>query len=294
MTFSVGVRAFASRATRAAMALPSAAVHTGTVTPLRLCTCALAAISLVGCATRTSRSESTVPAFVTARSPHAQQPANTRVLAASAIEPSANAANATRAGEANAQTASSAQSSERPAASAGGQEIEERTTPAAGTDVQAGIAVYEAAAPLSVVSAALMDFANYRQFLPRLSESRVVRRRRSESEVYLRADLLEGFGTVWAHERFRVTRATGSILVEGERIDGTMRRFDVRLEAVEIPGTQRTRIAVRLLGLPPFPLPSGYLTRQHGRWTARALRALGTRVEAMALAQARPSSPARH
>lgn len=264
------------------MALRSAAVDFGTVTPLRLCACALAAISLAGCATRASRSESTVPAFVSARSARGQQPANTRVLAPSAIEPSANAASAARAAEANAQ---SSQSSERPAPSASAQEIEERTTPAAGTDVQAGIAVYEAAAPLSVVSAALMDFANYRHFLPRLSESRVVRRRRAEAEVYLRADLLEGFGAVWAHERFRVTRATGSILVEGERLDGTMRRFDVRIEAVEIAGTQRTRIAVRLLGLPPFPLPSGYLTRQHGRWTARALRALGTRVEAMAQSQ---------
>ncbi len=171
-----------------------------------------------------------------------------------------------------------AQSSERAASN----EIEERTVVVAGTDVQAGVAVHEVAAPFSVVSAALQDFSTYRQFLPRLSESRVVRRRRGEADVYLRAELLEGFGAVWALERFRVTRATGSILVEGERTDGTMRRFDVRIEAVEIAGTNRTRVAVQLLGLPPFPLPSGYLSRQHGRWTARALRALSTRVEALA------------
>lgn len=244
------------------------------------------AFALAGCGATSVRTQSSVPSFGVARSSRSSaQRTNTRILAASSAATAASVQSAS----ANASTASvepasvSAQSSDRSARA----DFEERTVAVQGVDVQAGISVAEVAAPFSVVSAALQDFSSYRLFLPRLNESRVVRRRRGEAEVYLRAELLEGLGAVWSLQRFRVTRANGSILVEGERIDGTMRRFDVRIEAVEVSGTNRTRIAVRLLGLPPFPLPSGYLTRMHGRWTARALRALAGRVEGLASASAR-------
>jgi hypothetical protein len=170
---------------------------------------------------------------------------------------------------------------DRPAPPAELDGIEERTTPVSGTDVQAGVAVGEIDAPFARVAATLQDWGSLRLFLPRISESRAVRRRRAESDVYLRADLPEGFGSIWVLARFRVERASGSLVLEGTRVDGTLRRFDLRIEVNEIVGTDRTRVAVRLLGLPPFPLPSSYLTRQHGRWTGRALRALRDRVESM-------------
>ncbi len=270
-----------------AFRLPSRAVSRSHPTSRRattaLGTLSAAALALVGCASNAARGQSTVRAFGTAHSSRASQRANTRILANGPIAEPIAQPQAPTSAQSERNRATLAQSSERPPQS----EPEERTVAVAGTDVRAGIAVAEVAAPFALVSAALQDFSTYRQFLPRLNESRVVRRRRAESEVYLRAELLEGFGVVWALERFRVTRATGSILVEGERLDGTMRRFDVRIEAVEIAGTNRTRIAVYLLGLPPFPLPSGYLSRQHGRWTARALRALAARVETLATTQAR-------
>lgn len=277
-----------ARVLEAAFTLPSRAVSR-TKPTLRRARAALgtlsAALALAGCASSAARGQSTVRAFGSAHSSRAAQRANTRVLANGPIEaPTAQPApSSSSSASAERSSATLAQSSERPPQT----EPEERTVAVAGTDVHAGISVAEVAAPFAVVAAALQDFSTYRQFLPRLNESRVVRRRRAESEVYLRAELLEGFGVVWALERFRVTRATGSILVEGERLDGTMRRFDVRIEAVEIAGTNRTRIAVYLLGLPPFPLPSGYLSRQHGRWTARALRALATRVETLATTHVR-------
>lgn len=168
---------------------------------------------------------------------------------------------------------------------------EARSVVVAGTDVQAGLVVGEIDAPFSVMSAVLMDYSNYRQFLPRIADSRVIRRRRHETEVYLRAELLENFGVVWVHTRFRVTRASDSLRVEGERIDGTLQRFDVRLEASAIVGTNRTRVAVQILGLPSFPLPSGYLTRQHLRWTGRAFEALRAYAETRAHATA-PHTPA--
>ena len=244
------------------------------------------AFAFAGCGASSARPQSTVPSFGVARSSRSSaQRTNTRILAASsgAVVGSVQSATSSGASATIEPAAISAQSSERAAST----DFEERTVAVQGSDIQAGISVAEVSAPFSVVSAVLQDFGSYRLFLPRLNESRVVRRRRGEADVYLRAELLEGLGVVWSLQRFRVTRAHGSILVEGERVDGTMRRFDVRIEAVEVSGTNRTRIAVRLLGVPPFPLPSSYLTRMHGRWTARALRALAGRVEGLAASQAR-------
>jgi hypothetical protein len=231
------------------------------------------------------RSQATVPSFGVARAARSSaQRTNTRVMAMSTSATVTSVQAGTHRGAVATvdPAAIAAQSSERAVST----DFEERTVPVQGSDVQAGVCVAEVSAPFTVVSAVLQDFGSYRLFLPRLNESRVVRRRRGEMDVYLRAELLDGLGVVWSLQRFRITRAHGSILIEGERIDGTMRRFDVRIEAVAVSGTNRTRIAVRLFGIPPFPLPSAYLTRMHGRWTARALRALVDRVEAIARARA--------
>jgi hypothetical protein len=244
---------------------------------VRVASFTIAVLSLVasatGCATSRPRVADTTSAFGAAHTDRrALQSANTRVLSASRSSDSDVAAPSSVAQRVTSDRAPTVatQSAAAPSAS----DIEERTTPVAGTDVQAGLVVAEIDAPFSIVSATLLDFASYRQFLPRITESRVVRRRRGETDVYLRAELLDGLGVVWALERFRVTRATDSLLIEGVRLDGTMQRFDVRIEAAAIAGTERTRMAVQLLGIPPFPLPSSFLTRMHGRWTARSFRAL--------------------
>jgi hypothetical protein len=172
------------------------------------------------------------------------------------------------------------------------QAYETRSVAVDGTDVQAGLVIGEIDAPFALMSVVLTDYVNFRHFLPRIVDSRVVRRRRHETEVYLRAELLENFGVIWAHARFAVTRASDSLRVEGERIDGTLLRFQVRLEAAAITGTNRTRVAVQILGIPSFPLPSGYLTRQHARWTGRAFEALKSYAEARAQAAAQPRAHA--
>ncbi len=242
----------------------------------------LAGASSAGCAASVSAPASSVRAFGSARGDrHEARRANTRIITANTVAPRVAAST----------SQSAAQSVERSASAPASDGVDERTVSVAGTEVQAGVAVGEFSAPFPVVAAALQDWASYRQFLPRLSESRVVRRRRNESDVYLRADLLDGFGALWVLARFRVTRATGSIVVEGQRLDGTLQRFDVRIEATEVPSTGRTRVAVQMLGLPPFPLPSGYLSRQHGRWTGRSFRALRDRVEAIGRSAAAPQAP---
>jgi hypothetical protein len=251
--------------------------------------CALVAFAsvAVGCARETVLARSTVRAFGAPRAERIEgRRPNSRVI--SGIAGAGATATPSDEPSARAATAPAPVRPERANATPETDGIEERTVPVSGTDVQAGMAIGEIDAPFERVAATLQDWGSLRLFLPRIGDSRAVRRRRAESDVYLRADLPDGFGSIWVLARFRVARASGSLVLDGARIDGTLRRFDLRIEANDIVGTGRTRVAVQLLGLPPFPLPSGYLTRQHGRWTGRALRALRDRVEALP----RAASPA--
>ncbi|MDP3278326.1 MAG: hypothetical protein Q8Q09_24270 [Deltaproteobacteria bacterium] len=172
--------------------------------------------------------------------------------------------------------------------------MEERGEQANGTDVLAGVAVTEIRAPFASVAAAIQRFDQYREFLPRIVESRTVHRNRAETDVYLRADLPDGLGPLWALVRFRVTRAHNSMRIVGERRDGTLRRFELQIDASAVVGTDTTRVALRILGLPPWPLPSGFLSRQHVRWTGRTLRALQRRIEGSVptITQSAPGTPA--
>lgn len=255
----------------------------------RLTTLSLAAVAFAAaaCGGTVHSYQNNVQVFGATRGRNTNASANTRVVHASLLSPN----NATQ-GPATSTTTDNSQAIVPTTTAATATTYESRSVTVDGTDVQAGLVVGEIDAPFSVMSAVLTDYSNYRHFLPRIVDSRIVRRRRLETEVYLRAELLENFGVVWAHSRFRVTRASDSLRVEGERIDGTLQRFEVRLEAAAIAGTNRTRVAVQILGLPSFPLPTGYLTRQHLRWTGRAFEALRSYAEGRAHAAATTSHPA--
>ncbi len=148
-----------------------------------------------------------------------------------------------------------------------------------GTDVRAGRVATVINASFDTLTNVLLDFSRYREFLPQVAESRVIQRRHGQVDVYFRVPLLDNLGQVWSLVRFGVTRSPSSLVIDGQQVQGNMRRFEYRIEAEEIPGTPRTRVTLQLLGLPGLPLPTSYLTNQHGRWAVRGMTALRARSE---------------
>lgn len=164
----------------------------------------------------------------------------------------------------------------------------------AGTSVRGGRAITEVNAPFDVVARMIADFTTYREFMPRVEESRVVQRRRGQQDVYFRAPLLDDLGVVWVLERFDVRRTPSSIVIDGHMVQGNLQRMDLHIEASEVPGTRRTRVTLTALAIPGFPLPGSVLATQHTRWTGRALISLRDHAERLAgIASISPSHPGR-
>jgi hypothetical protein len=171
-------------------------------------------------------------------------------------------------------------------------QVQETTVP--GLAAHGARATTEINAPFDVVAGVVTDFANYREFLPQVRQSRVIARRANQQDVYFQVPLLDNFGTVWMLDRFDVRRTPNSVVVDGHMVNGNMSRFDCRIEAAEIPGTRRTRVAVQMLAVPTFPVPASFLTMQHSRWTGRGLEAIRDRAERLAglaaISSSRPAS----
>lgn len=163
--------------------------------------------------------------------------------------------------------------------------IDVQLVPMPGTSVQAGRVSTVFDAPFDVVAGVITDFAHYHEFLPRVTESRIVRRRRGEADVYLQVPLLQNLGTIWALTRFRITRAPDRVVVDGRQANGNVARFECRFEATPVPGTNRTQVTLQILAIPAFPWPTGLLGAQQGRWGARGLEAMRDRAERLAVAR---------
>lgn len=132
-------------------------------------------------------------------------------------------------------------------------------------------------APFEVVARAVLDFAHYNTFMPRVTEARVVRRNRADTDVYLQVPLRGELGVIWSLVRVNAQRTPNRLELDGHAIDGNMERFESTTVLERLPGpTPRTRMQFTLLALPRLPFPSSVFTREMvdaARTVANNLRA---------------------
>lgn len=160
-----------------------------------------------------------------------------------------------------------------------------------GSGVRAGRVTTVVEAPLDTVAAVVTDFASYHEFLPQLTISRVVRRRRGHVDVYLQASLLDNLGTLWSVVRFRVHRSPDALIVDGSGVQGNLARFEVRIEATCTAEPGRTQVTLQLLGIPALPFPPWLLDAQQTRWAIRGVQALRQRAEWAVASTPRAGAP---
>lgn len=132
-------------------------------------------------------------------------------------------------------------------------------------------------APFEVVARALLDYARYNTFMPHVTEARVVRRNRAETDVYMQVPLRGQLGVMWSLVRVNAQRAPNRLELAGHAIDGNMERFESNTLIERLPGpTPRTRLVFTLLALPRLPFPASVFTRENvnaSRTVAGNLRA---------------------
>jgi hypothetical protein len=168
----------------------------------------------------------------------------------------------------------------------------------AGVPVRRGTAETVIRAPLEAVVQAMTDYGRYAEFLPHVRESRVVRRNRALTDVYLQVPINASLGVVWALLRVNARRGPNQVELVGESVDGNMDRFETRCVLERVEGdTPRTRMRFSLLALPRLPLPSSVFSREMANSARRVADTVRTRVErahtldAMRAAAPTPAAP---
>lgn len=133
----------------------------------------------------------------------------------------------------------------------------------AGISVHRGSAETVINAPMEYVTRTMLDYARYSEFMPHVRESRVVRRNRAQTDIYMQVPLTSALGVVWTLMRLTVTQSRDRVELAGQAIDGNTDHFESRSVIERIPGpTPRTRFTFAVLALPRLPFPSSVFTRE--------------------------------
>lgn len=132
-----------------------------------------------------------------------------------------------------------------------------------GLSVRRGRADTVIDAPFDVVARAVLDYPHYNTFMPHISEARVVRRNRADTDVYMQVPLRGQLGVMWSLVRVNARRTPDRLELVGHAVDGNMERFESTTVIERVPGpTARTRLMFTLLALPRLPFPSSVFTRE--------------------------------
>jgi ribosome-associated toxin RatA of RatAB toxin-antitoxin module len=150
----------------------------------------------------------------------------------------------------------------------------------AGTSVSWGTARGVVAQPIDRVMGVIENYAEYHEFLPHFTASRVLSRRGSSAMVYMEVSVMRDSATLWAQMRIRPRANRGETrVIEATMMQGNVDVFSALWEVTPIDATH-TLVEFRILVDPDLPLPSSVFTHENVKAARRTIRALRTRVAA--------------
>ncbi|MGB5222418.1 MAG: SRPBCC family protein [Polyangiales bacterium] len=151
--------------------------------------------------------------------------------------------------------------------------------PEAGSSISWGQAVIVMDKPIDEVLPIIRDYANYAQFMPNFTKSRVLAQRGSRAMVYMEVSVAKGAFTLWGQLSL-AERPTEdqSHVVEAHLMEGNVDAFDARFTLTPLDGGTRTQVDFRILVDPAIPLPSSTFSRENEKAAGRTVRALRSRV----------------
>ena len=151
-----------------------------------------------------------------------------------------------------------------------------------GSSIAWGHAIIEIDQPMEEVLPVVIDYANYVQFMPNFTKSRVLAQRGSRARVYMEVSVAKGAITLWGqlHIAERLESSAGHVVevVEAKLLEGNVDAFSAQWQLIPIDEGQRTRVDFRIYVDPDIPLPSSIFSRENERAAARTVRALQERI----------------
>ena len=180
-------------------------------------------------------------------------------------------------------TALIAGSSSSPAAAA--DEINENAgvftaqIPEEGSSIAWGQAVLVVDKPIEEVLPIIRDYANYKQFMPNFTKSKVLAQRGSRAMVYMEVSVAKGALTLWGQLNLAERPQDGeSRVVEAHLMEGNIDAFSASWTLTPVDGGARTEVDFKIYVDPDIPLPSSIFSRENERAAGGTVRALRARV----------------
>jgi ribosome-associated toxin RatA of RatAB toxin-antitoxin module len=151
--------------------------------------------------------------------------------------------------------------------------------PEEGSNIAWGQAILVVDKPLEEVLPIVLDYANYVQFMPNFTKSKVLAQRGSRAMVYMEVSVAKGAFTLWGQLNLAERPQDGdSRVVEAHLMEGNIDAFNARWTLTPVDGGARTEVDFKIFVDPDMPLPSSIFSRENEKAAGKTVRALRTRV----------------
>jgi len=148
-----------------------------------------------------------------------------------------------------------------------------------GSNIAWGEAIVELDEPIDQVLPVILDYANYVQFMPNFTKSRVLAKRGTRARVYMEVSVAKGTLTLWGQLNIAERGPSSDHrVVAASLLEGNIDAFSAEWQLTPIDGGTRTRVHFKIYVDPDIPLPSSIFSRENEKAAGRAVRALRARL----------------
>ena len=166
-----------------------------------------------------------------------------------------------------------------PVQAAGEPEVRTTQISEEGSNISWGHAVAVIDQPIEEVFPVVVDYANYVNFMPNFTKSKVLAQRGNRAMVYMEVSVASGAFTLWGQLKFSEGAAEGNTrVIEVNLLEGNMDAFRASWRLTPVEGGARTEVDFKIYVDPDMPLPSSVFSRENERAAGKSIRALRTRV----------------
>ena len=150
-----------------------------------------------------------------------------------------------------------------------------------GSNISWGRAVSTFDQPMDQVLPVVLDYGNYKQFMPNFLKSRVLAQRGNKAMVYMEVGVMKGTFTLWGQVKISERPAKDGAkarIIDAGLVEGNMDEFRAQWKLTPVDGGKKTRVDFMIYVDPDMPLPSSVFTRENVKAAKKTVRALRKRV----------------
>lgn len=134
-------------------------------------------------------------------------------------------------------------------------------------------------APVSSVKAAVTDYANYAQMIPKFQKAKVLKKSGATTDVYLMIPILKGSANIWSVQHFEAPVANGkSESVLGKSLQGNVDALNTKWTYRAVDATHSI-LSCEIYVEPKMPLPGGVVAKEAQRAAAEAVVSVRAHAE---------------